>query len=52
MTLAYWILLVSFFLPLVCAGIAKAGRRDYDNADPRAWLGDARRSTARARMRR
>ena len=37
LTLAYWVLLVSFFLPFVCAGIAKAGRRDYDNADPRAW---------------
>ena len=36
-TTAYWILLVSFFLPVLCAGIAKAGRRDYDNANPRAW---------------
>jgi len=37
LTLAYWILLAAFFLPFVCAGIAKAGRRDYDNADPRRW---------------
>jgi uncharacterized MAPEG superfamily protein len=37
LTLAYWILLVAFFLPFVAAGVAKAGRRDYDNADPRAW---------------
>jgi len=22
---------------VVCAGIAKAGRRDYDNANPREW---------------
>ena len=36
-TTAYWILLASFFLPVLCAGIAKAGRRDYDNANPRAW---------------
>ncbi len=36
-TLAYWILLVAFFLPSICAGIAKAGRRDYDNANPREW---------------
>jgi len=36
-TLAWWMLLAAFFLPLVCAGIAKAGRRDYDNADPREW---------------
>ena len=38
-TLALWILLVSFFLPVLCAGIAKAGRKDYDNANPRAWEG-------------
>jgi uncharacterized MAPEG superfamily protein len=39
-TLSLWILLVSFFLPVLCAGIAKAGRKDYDNANPRAWEGD------------
>jgi uncharacterized MAPEG superfamily protein len=37
LTLAYWILIVAFFLPFVAAGVAKAGRRDYDNSDPRAW---------------
>ncbi|HYF59107.1 MAG TPA: MAPEG family protein [Burkholderiaceae bacterium] len=37
LTLAHWALLISFFLPYACAGIAKAGRRDYDNADPRGW---------------
>jgi uncharacterized MAPEG superfamily protein len=37
LTLAYWLLLAAFFLPLLAAGVAKAGRRDYDNADPRAW---------------
>lgn len=37
LTIAYWSLLAAFFLPLVAAGIAKAGRRDYDNADPRGW---------------
>lgn len=37
LSLAYWILLVAFFMPFVCAGIAKAGRRDYDNAEPRSW---------------
>ena len=36
-SLAYWVLFAAFFLPFVCAGIAKAGRRDYDNADPRGW---------------
>jgi uncharacterized MAPEG superfamily protein len=37
MTIAYWILLCAFFLPFVAAGVAKGGRRDYDNADPRGW---------------
>jgi uncharacterized MAPEG superfamily protein len=44
-TLAYWCVLVAALLPIVCAGIAKAGmfgksRKDggYDNGDPRAWL--------------
>jgi uncharacterized MAPEG superfamily protein len=36
-SIAYWVLFVSFFLPYVAAGVAKAGRRDYDNADPRGW---------------
>ncbi len=38
-TPAFWILLVAFFLPVLCAGIAKAGRKDYDNVNPRAWEG-------------
>lgn len=53
-TLAYWCVLVAAILPIVCAGIAKAGmfgksRRDggYDNQDPRAWL--ARQTDWRAR---
>ena len=37
MTIAYWSLLAAFFLPVVAAGVAKAGRSDYDNADPRGW---------------
>ena len=37
LTIAHWALLASFFLPLIAAGIAKAGRRDYDNSDPRGW---------------
>jgi uncharacterized MAPEG superfamily protein len=44
-TLAYWCVLVAALLPIVCAGIAKAGmfgksRKDggYDNGNPRAWL--------------
>jgi len=44
-TLAYWCVLLAALLPIVCAGIAKAGmfgksRKDggYDNGNPRAWL--------------
>lgn len=40
-------LLVAGMLPVVCAGIAKAGFRQYDNRDPRAWL--ARQTGFRAR---
>jgi uncharacterized MAPEG superfamily protein len=44
-TIAYWILLLSAFLPIICTGIAKWGmftksRKDggYDNHNPRDWL--------------
>lgn len=37
LTIAGWVLLASFFLPILAAGIAKAGRRDFDNAHPRDW---------------
>jgi len=52
LTLAYWILIAAFFLPVICAGIAKAGRRDYDNASPREWEGrlDGYRARAVAAM--
>ena len=52
MTLAYWVLLLSFFVPYACAGLAKGGRRDYDNANPRAWLAalDGWRARAHAAM--
>jgi uncharacterized MAPEG superfamily protein len=53
-TVAYWCVLVMALLPIVCAGIAKAGmfgkprmQGGYDNADPRAWL--ARQTDWRAR---
>lgn len=47
MTLALWTLLVTALMPIVCAGISKAGERDYDNRNPREWL--ARREGYRAR---
>lgn len=44
---SYLALLIAALLPIVCAGIAKAGMRDYDNHDPRTWL--ARQTGQRAR---
>jgi len=38
MTLTFVAVMVAGILPLVCAGIAKAGWKDYDNRNPRAWL--------------
>ena len=53
-TLAYWCVLITALLPIVCAGIAKFGtmgkpRKEggYDNHNPRAWL--ARQTDWRAR---
>ncbi|NBT74555.1 MAG: hypothetical protein EBQ76_02880 [Betaproteobacteria bacterium] len=37
-TLAHGCLLAMAILPIVCAGIAKAGMKSYDNANPRDWL--------------
>lgn len=37
MNWSYLCLLIAGLLPVVCAGIAKWGRRDYDNHTPRAW---------------
>lgn len=55
LTLAYWCVLVSALLPIVCAGIAKWGmfaqsRRDggYDNHLPRTWLANQKDWRARA----
>jgi len=48
MTMAYFAVLVAGLLPVVCAGIAKAGWKDYDNRDPRAWLAHQTGFRARA----
>lgn len=38
-TLSYWCILVAALLPVLCAGLAKAGSKGgFDNHDPRAWL--------------
>ncbi len=47
MTLALWCVLAAALLPVLCAGIAKSGFRDFDNHQPRAWL--ARQEGFRAR---
>lgn len=54
MNLAHLCMVVAGLLPIVCAGIAKAGhfgqprsQGGYDNHDPRAWL--ARQTGYRAR---
>ena len=50
MTSAALAVMVAGLLPVVCAGMAKWGARDYDNRDPRAWLArqDGRRARANA----
>ncbi len=45
-TLAYWCVLAAVLLPIVCAGIAKAGK--FDNHDPRGWLQQQHGYRARA----
>jgi len=49
MTIALWVLLATLLMPIVCAGISKAGAGPdrYDNANPRDWL--SRRSGYQAR---
>jgi len=50
LTIAFWCLLIVAVLPIVCAGIAKAGGEAYDNHNPREWLerqeGFRKRATA------
>ncbi len=48
MTTALWCLFITMFLPIVCAGISKAGGQGYDNAQPRQWLAQQEGFRARA----
>jgi uncharacterized MAPEG superfamily protein len=55
MTIAHFCILLAALLPIVCAGIAKAGmfsrpraQGGYDNHDPRAWLATQTGYRARA----
>jgi uncharacterized MAPEG superfamily protein len=48
MNWSYLCLLVAGLLPVVAAGIAKAGAKDYDNHNPRAWMAQLSGRRARA----
>jgi uncharacterized MAPEG superfamily protein len=48
MVISYACVLVAGLMPVVCAGIAKSGMRNYDNHDPRAWLATQTGFRARA----
>ena len=38
MTIALWCILAASILPILCAGISKAGGERVDNAAPRDWM--------------
>ncbi|RQO33871.1 hypothetical protein DBR37_12100 [Herminiimonas sp. KBW02] len=38
MNLSYWCVLIAGILPVATIAIAKWGRRDFDNSEPRRWL--------------
>jgi uncharacterized MAPEG superfamily protein len=48
MTIAYWCVLFMGLLPIVAAGIAKKGFKDFDNSMPRQWLANQTGFRARA----
>lgn len=42
------VVLIAGLMPVICAGIAKWGRKDYDNHNPRAWYASIDGFAARA----
>lgn len=38
MNISYWCVLAAGVMPAVTVAIAKWGRRDFDNSEPRRWL--------------
>jgi uncharacterized MAPEG superfamily protein len=48
MTIAYYCVLFMGLLPIVAAGIAKKGFKDFDNSMPRQWLAQQTGFRARA----
>ena len=37
MTIAFWCVLITAFMPVLLAGVSKAGDRSFNNRNPRAW---------------
>lgn len=48
MIISYAAILLAGLAPVICAGIAKAGAKGYDNHEPRAWLAQQTGYRARA----
>jgi uncharacterized MAPEG superfamily protein len=48
MVISYACVLIAGVMPVVCAGIAKAGAKSYNNHDPRAWMAEQSGFRARA----
>jgi uncharacterized MAPEG superfamily protein len=48
MIITYGALLLAGLAPVICAGIAKAGAKGYDNREPRAWMAQQTGYRARA----
>ncbi len=48
MNWSYLCLLIAGLMPVVAAGIAKSGAKDYDNHNPRAWMAQLSGRRARA----
>lgn len=48
MLISYAAILVAGLMPVICAGIAKAGAKSFDNHDPRGWLAQQTGFRARA----
>ena len=38
MHISYWCILIAGLLPMLTVAVAKYGKRDFDNSEPRAWL--------------
>lgn len=38
MEISYWCIMIAGLLPILTVSVAKYGRRDFDNNEPRAWL--------------